>query len=119
MTVPPLGLEWVVDAQGCAPSRLREPERLLELVSSMLADLRLSPVAPPLVHRFPGEGGVTAMVLLAESHLTLHTFPEHGTMTLNLYSCVARPPYPFRERIERELGATRVDVRSFARGALP
>lgn len=119
MTVPSLGMEWLVDAQGCDPARLRDRARLDELVASVLTDLKLIPVAPPQVHVFPGEGGVTGMVLLAESHLTFHTFPEHGTITLNLYSCVSRPPYPFHDKLTRALGATRVDVRSFPRGKLP
>lgn len=119
MMVPAVGMEWIVDAQGCDPAFLRDRTRLDELVASILGDLRLLPVAAPLVHVFPGEGGVTGMVLLSESHLTFHTFPEHGTIALNLYSCASRPPYPFQDKLTRTLGATRVDVRSLPRGRLP
>ena len=114
-----LGVEWVVDASGCDAARLRDRTGIEHFLDLLMTSLRLTAAAPRVVHVFPGEGGVTAMVLLTESHLTVHTFPEHGTLTLNLYSCVSRPPYPFRERLLRDLGATRVDVRSFPRGALP
>lgn len=44
-----------------------------------------------LVHRFPdtahGPGGVTATVLLAESHLCVHTWPEQRGATLDVYVC--------------------------------
>ena len=44
-----------------------------------------------LVHAFPGEhgtqGGVTATVLLAESHLCVHTWPELQALTLDVYVC--------------------------------
>ena len=44
-----------------------------------------------LFHRFPatpqGPGGVTATVLLAESHLAVHTWPESGSVSLDLYVC--------------------------------
>lgn len=44
-----------------------------------------------LFHTFPspdgGAGGVTATVLLAESHLCVHTWPEKGAVTLDVYVC--------------------------------
>lgn len=44
-----------------------------------------------LFHHFPdsaqGPGGVTATVLLAESHLCIHTWPEQRAVTLDVYVC--------------------------------
>ena len=44
-----------------------------------------------LFHTFPptasGPSGVTATVLLAESHLCVHTWPEQGAVTLDVYVC--------------------------------
>ena len=44
-----------------------------------------------LAHTFPasshGPGGVTATVLLAESHLCVHTWPEQKAVTLDVYVC--------------------------------
>ncbi len=44
-----------------------------------------------LFHTFPdtshGPGGVTATVLLAESHLCIHTWPEQRAVTLDVYVC--------------------------------
>lgn len=44
-----------------------------------------------LFHTFPptasGASGVTATVLLAESHLCVHTWPEQGAVTLDVYVC--------------------------------
>ncbi|MEO6321805.1 MAG: S-adenosylmethionine decarboxylase, partial [Polaromonas sp.] len=44
-----------------------------------------------LIHTFPatgrGPGGVTAMLLLAESHVCVHTWPEKKTVTLDVYVC--------------------------------
>jgi S-adenosylmethionine decarboxylase proenzyme len=37
-------------------------------------------------HQFPG-GGVTGCVVLAESHLAIHTWPELAAVTLDLYVC--------------------------------
>lgn len=50
----------------------------------------LQPVAQ-LFHTFPatprGPGGITATVLLAESHLCVHTWPEERAVTLDVYVC--------------------------------
>ena len=38
-------------------------------------------------HQFDGEGGVTGMIVLAESHMSLHTWPEKKYVTLDVYVC--------------------------------
>ena len=55
------------------------------------------------------------MLLLAESHLTVHTFPESRSAALNLYCCRARPAWPFEERLREHLRAERVQVRELSR----
>ena len=43
-------------------------------------------VVGELFHQFDG-GGVTGCVVLAESHLAIHTWPELGSVTLDVYVC--------------------------------
>jgi S-adenosylmethionine decarboxylase len=64
---------------------------------------------------FPAPGGITGMLLLAESHLTLHTFPEHASLCLNLFCCAPRPPWPFAERLAEALDARSVEVQRIDR----
>ncbi|HXX32459.1 MAG TPA: S-adenosylmethionine decarboxylase [Myxococcaceae bacterium] len=109
------GVEWVVDAFGCDPAALRSPERLEALFGRAMRELGLHPVAAASVHAFPGPGGVTAVQLLSESHLTAHTFPESGYAAFNLYCCRARPDWPWSERLGELLGAERVAVRRIPR----
>ena len=109
------GVEWVVEAFGCDGARLRDPVALGALVGEMIAALALQPVAAPLWHGFPGAGGVTGLVLLAESHLALHTFPEHESLCLNLFCCTPRPEWDFAGGLARAVGATRVEVRRLER----
>ncbi len=109
------GEEWVVDAGGCDPSSLRSGERLRGLFESMITGLNLHPVAPAAWHQFPGPGGWTGYLLLAESHLAVHTFPEHGTLCLNLFCCRPREAWSYEAELAERFGARAVSVRRVAR----
>lgn len=110
------GTEWLVDAFGCDPARLRDVAVLVELARVLVGALELTVIGEPLWHRFGGPGGVTGLYLLSESHLTWHTYPESALCTLNLYCCRERPMLGFRELLREALGASRVDVRVLRRG---
>jgi S-adenosylmethionine decarboxylase len=111
------GTEWVVDALDCTPDRLRDAERLRALCDGVVRALDLTVIGAPHVHVFPGPGGVTALYLLAESHLACHTFPESGVATFNLYCCRPRAPVDWPTLLGDVLGARRVNVTVVPRGA--
>ena len=112
----PSGSAWLVDAYGCDPERLRSTAGLEALFGGIVADLGLHPIGPPRWHVFPSPGGVTGFLLLSESHLSVHTFPERGFAALDLYCCRPRPPWDFTKELEARLGAARVTVQHVARG---
>jgi S-adenosylmethionine decarboxylase len=89
------GLEWVIDARGCDPAALALAAPLVRLFDRFVRGMDLHPAAPAQWHQFPRTGGFTGMLLLMESHLTVHTFPEHGTLCLNLFCCRRRPAADF------------------------
>jgi S-adenosylmethionine decarboxylase len=109
------GIEWIVDARGCDAERLADRVTLEALVAEIVRDLKLRVVGTPLWHVFPGAGGVTGICLLAESHLALHSFPEHRSLCLNLFCCVPRPDWDFAGKLGAHLGATEVEVRKVER----
>jgi S-adenosylmethionine decarboxylase len=113
------GHEWVVEAHGCDPVRLASLPALQVLFAAMVDELALHPVAPAQWHRFPAPGGITGLLMLAESHLTVHTFPEHGSLCLNLFCCTPRAPWPFAERLGALVGATDVRLRALVRDYAP
>lgn len=118
-TLDATGREWIVDAHGCDARALADVERLKELFTRIVDDLELDEVRPSIWHVFPGAGGVTGMSLLAESHLTCHTFPEHGTLCLNLFCCRPRPEWDFGGGLRELVGAGEVDVRRVPRRYVP
>jgi S-adenosylmethionine decarboxylase len=110
-----IGSEWLVDAADCRPGALTSVATLRSLFERITDELDLHPVHEPRFHIFPPPGGVTGFVILSESHLACHTYPEHGIITLNLYCCRPRPEWPWRERLGEILGASEVVVRALAR----
>lgn len=87
------GLHLTADLSACDPAQplMTDTVALRALCLEAVADAGLGAVAE-LFHRFepaPGESqsGITGVVLLAESHLAIHTWPERGGVTLDVYVC--------------------------------
>lgn len=114
-TVPSTGHEWVVEALGCDQLSLTRPETLAAVFDAIVQDLKLNPVLPAQWHCFPAPGGVTGMLMLAESHLTVHTFPEYGAACFNLFCCTPRVEWSWSEKLGDLLGAEHVTVRELRR----
>ncbi len=109
------GLEWVIEAHGCDPCALVEMPRLQALFDTLIGQMSLHPVSEGNWHRFPGAGGITGLQLLSESHLACHTFPEFGSLCLNVFCCRPRPQADFEALLVREFGATQVQIRQIDR----
>jgi len=87
------GLHLCADLSGCAAAAplMHDAEALRHLCVEAVGAAGLGAVAE-LFHRFepaPGQeqSGITGVVLLAESHLAVHTWPELGAVTLDVYVC--------------------------------
>lgn len=112
-----VGTEWLIEATGCEAEMLRDEALLRSVFDSVTADLGLKAVGS-IWHKFPGEGGITGLVALTESHLACHTYPEHGTATFNLYCCRTRPEWDWEDRLTKVLSASVVTVTKIERGGL-
>ena len=82
------GLHLIGDLHGCqCDSRLVLDATYLEsFCKDRVAAAGLTTVGT-LFHSFGEGGGVTGVVVLAESHLSIHTWPESGYITLDVYVC--------------------------------
>ena len=91
------GLHLTADLRGCgaASAVMTVPGALRSACLHAVAAAGLTPVGE-LFHRFTPAStandeaappGITGVVLLAESHLAVHTWPELGAATLDVYVC--------------------------------
>lgn len=113
-----VGQEWLVDASGCPAARLTDPTVLAGLFEALIVELKLHVVGTPQWHVFPPPSGITGLALLSESHLAIHTFPEHGYAALSVYSCRPRAQPDLEAMVKQHLHATSLTVRTLPREAL-
>ncbi|MGH2368638.1 MAG: S-adenosylmethionine decarboxylase, partial [Chloroflexota bacterium] len=68
-------------------------------------------IIPPYVFRYhgvvPEDWGITGMVIIAESHISIHTFPEHKRFHMDVFSCKPFDYHRTMRLIEQRLGVTR------------
>lgn len=117
------GLHLTADLAGCpvAAPAFTDPAALRSLCLRLVAEAGLRPVGE-LFHRFEGGGGVTGVVLLAESHLAVHTWPELGAVTLDVYVCNFGADNSARARallaaLEQAFAPAQAERHEIARGA--
>ena len=109
------GCEWLIEAHGCDAASLADARKLRTLFDRLIAALDLHPVGEPAFHQFPAPGGITGFSLLAESHVAVHTFPEYGSLCLNVFCCRERPDCDFDACLRETLSAGVVSVRKLDR----
>ena len=110
-----VGTEWLIEATGCNADSLRDEDGIRSILSRVITDLGLRSIGY-VWHKFGGEGGVTGLVALTESHLACHTYPEYGTATFNLYCCRTRPEWDWEAELRSALSAAHISVTRIERG---
>src|SRR2546421_1347271 len=115
---PTRGVHVLADLWGCDP-------RLVDDRSFVVAALRRAAVAARATvlevsaHRFEPQG-VTASALLAESHVSIHTWPEYGYAAVDVMTCgTAMRPRTCVELLQQALGAPESAVTVADRGVRP
>jgi len=118
MTSPrePAATHVLVECLACDPARLDDAVAL-EAALREAADAVGARVVGAGFHRFAPQG-VTGFLLLEESHLSVHTWPEHRYAAVDLFTCGARDPEEALPVLRAALGAERLEVVRIARGRL-
>ena len=100
----PLGTHLLADLSGIA----QEPLRDCAALERLLRDAAIASGAQVLhghFHSFGPGQGVTGVLLLAESHISLHTWPEVGFAAVDIFMCGAARPQVALDIISTALAA--------------
>ncbi|QGZ40446.1 S-adenosylmethionine decarboxylase [Pseudoduganella flava] len=117
MTTPhrAAGTHLLADLSGIAPALLADCGR----IEALLRDAALAAGARIVHSHFHPFGpglGVTGVVLLAESHISVHTWPEHGFAAVDIFMCGAAAPQRALDVLREALAPRTCTVRSLQRG---
>ena len=111
-----MGTHLVVDAWQASAELLNDPEAIREALTRAIA-MGEATLIDLCVHQFSPHG-VTATATLAESHIAIHTWPEHGYFAADLFFCGAGKPELAMKIIQSALQAKQIKIRQLERGIL-
>lgn len=88
------GPHLTLDCYNCNDSKLRDLNFILKFLDDLTKEVDMTKIVDPFAISYPGNpnsfdnGGVSAVVLISESHISIHTFPSNnGYMNLDIFSC--------------------------------
>lgn len=115
MTVAPVGTHCVLELYGCS-SDILDDESFIRGAVEEASRQGMSTLLQLTSHKFHPQG-VTAIGLLAESHISIHTWPEHGYAAADIFTCgETATPLMACEFLARQLQASRHKVQVLDRG---
>ena len=105
---------YSVDLRGCRAIATLAPETVRSAFVRALEGAGAT-VVQEVSHNFPGTG-LTCVLILEESHAILHTWPETGTVNIDIFSCSPRLKSLMAiEELGRSFGATIVSLQEIPR----
>ena len=110
------GNHGLLDLYGCNEAILKD-EGCLKTALVAAAQAAEATILTEHFHTFGGAGGVTGVLLLAESHISIHTWPEHRFAAIDAFICGGMKLEKVKEILCSELAAERVDWTVVNRGS--
>lgn len=85
------GMHLTMDGYGCNPEKLANLDLIYEFLDRCPDLIHMTKIMPPYVFKYHGkvaeDWGVSGFVLIAESHISVHTFPDRAYLSLDIFSC--------------------------------
>ena len=81
----------IIDGYGGDPDQLADENVVRAILDRYPGEMGMTKIAPPFVVRYKGskpeDWGVSGYVMIAESHISMHTFPERRLIWADIFSC--------------------------------
>ena len=86
------GKHLTLDAYNCDCDALNSMEKIFTFLDTLPEQIGMHKIITPYVIKCAGNdlkdcGGISGFVMIAESHISIHTFPDKKYLTMDLYSC--------------------------------
>jgi S-adenosylmethionine decarboxylase len=86
------GMHLTVDLAQCNPARLCDLGVIHDLLLTLCSEMRMHALTKPYAFKYDGNGceadaGITGFLILAESHISIHTYPHKQYAFIDMFSC--------------------------------
>ena len=109
-----------VEAYGCPREGTEDMSGICQFLDNMPEKLEMTKIMPPYVFKYvgviPEDWGISGVVLIAESHIAIHSFPDKGFITLDIFSCKEFDIQNALKVFVDQFNPTRVEDRLVMRG---
>ena len=87
------GPHLMLDGYGCDKAKLTDLNLIYRILEELPARIGMTKIMPPYVLKYSGlkpeDWGLSGFVLIAESHISIHTFPDKNYVSVDIFSCKA------------------------------
>ncbi len=84
-------MHLVIDGYGCDPGQLADMEHVRRFLDAYPDAIGMNKISVPSVQTYrgpvPEDWGVSGFVIIAESHISVHTFPDRAYVNVDIFSC--------------------------------
>ena len=110
----------IVDGFGGDPDQLSDENVVRAILDLYPDEMGMTKIAPATVVRYKGtkpeDWGVSGYVMIAESHISVHTFPERCLIWADIFSCKHFDAVPLVDDLRRRFGLREMQVNILERG---
>jgi S-adenosylmethionine decarboxylase len=116
------GPHLTLDLYGCDEEKLNDYNFIYKLLDEMPGIIGMTKISPPSLINFPGnphtfdKGGLSGFVLITESHISIHTFPEQKFASVDIFSCKEFDTKKAESYLIEKLDAKKVEKHFIMRG---
>ncbi|MCH7850716.1 MAG: adenosylmethionine decarboxylase [Nanoarchaeota archaeon] len=86
-----LGNHLIIDGYSSSKEILADEDFIRNFIRKLVSQVEMTPISKPLIVKYnskdPHQNGVTGTIILAESNITIHTYPHYNFFCLDLFSC--------------------------------
>lgn len=114
------GVHLMVDGYGCNRSALEDINLIYQFLDEYPERMDMTKIMPPYVFRYngsvPEDWGISGFVLIAESHISIHTFPDKQYLSLDMFSCKPFDTQLAVEFVKRHFQIQKYEMKVLDRG---
>jgi S-adenosylmethionine decarboxylase len=110
----------MLDGYGCDKKKLQDLNLVYRILDDLPERIGMTKIMPPYVFKYSGvkpeDWGLSGFVLIAESHVSIHTFPEKNFVSVDIFSCKPFDAELASAYLEKAFEMEKVEKRVLDRG---